>query len=158
MAPKKRANRPADTEADTDDKTEPRWDSSHRNLRLYLLPLKRWLPRQHPQLNNFIRYGYILNGKQEVVVHNTEHRDLIHSGNIEAGTFEKPFSMPIGSESEDESAISQDSGAASRPLSSKKLRTHTSTTTTEREEGDGENGYQDDDRRERNSHARRADA
>ena len=57
MAPKKRAGRPADTEADTDDKTEPCWDSSHRNLRLYLLPLKRWLPRQHPQLNNFIRYG-----------------------------------------------------------------------------------------------------
>ena len=39
---------------DSDNRPEPRWDSSLRNLRLYLIPLKRWLPRQHPQLNNFV--------------------------------------------------------------------------------------------------------
>ena len=33
---------------DKDDKEEdPEWDSNERNLMLYLLKLKRWLPRQH---------------------------------------------------------------------------------------------------------------
>ena len=142
MAPKKRAGRPADTEADTDDKTEPCWDSSHRNLRLYLLPLKRWLPRQHPQLNNFIRYGYILNGKQEVVVHNTEHQNLIQSGRFTVGTFEKPFRMPSSEEgdSSDDEEASLDSGALTHPPSARKPKskpTTEATTPRERETEDG---------------------
>ena len=51
----KRTKLPADIgDKDDSDKPEPQWDSSLRNLRLYLIPLKRWLPRQHPQLNNFV--------------------------------------------------------------------------------------------------------
>ena len=52
MGPKRGTKQPADND-DSDDNDKPTWDSNERNLMLYLLELKRWLPRQYPQLNNF---------------------------------------------------------------------------------------------------------
>ena len=54
MAPARGAKQPADT-AEDDTDVKPSWDSNERNLRLFLLKLSRWLPRQ---LNNFIRYSH----------------------------------------------------------------------------------------------------
>ena len=83
MAPK-RTNKHAES-SDDNDTDKPSWDSSERNLTLYLIELKRWLPRQHSQLNNFLRWGYIINGKQEVVVNDTDHKEqLINGGEMES--------------------------------------------------------------------------
>ena len=76
MAPK-RAKAVTNPDDSDDASDKPMWDSSERNLQLYLQPLKRWLPRQHPQLNNFLRYGYIINGKQETVVFDNDHKRLL---------------------------------------------------------------------------------
>ena len=89
MAPK-RATKPAESSNDNDTDT-PTWDSSERNLTLYLIELKRWLPRQHSQLNNFLCWGYIINGKQEVVVNDTDHKEQLIDGTATRGSFEKPF-------------------------------------------------------------------
>ena len=72
MAPARGTKLPADT-AEDDTDVKPTWDSNERNLRLFLLKLSRWLPRQHTQLNNFLRYGYIINSRQQVVVFDTVH-------------------------------------------------------------------------------------
>ena len=60
MAPKR--NYKSD---DTDDNNndDPSWDANDRNLMLYLLKLKRWIPKKHKQWLNFIRYGYIVNSR-----------------------------------------------------------------------------------------------
>ena len=58
MAPQ-RNKKPASDDNDNSEKDDPQWDANERNLLLYLLTLKRWLPNQHPQFKNFIRHGYI---------------------------------------------------------------------------------------------------
>ena len=79
MAPKRNAT-PVDAD-DTDDKPEePNWDSNERSLMLYLLMLKRWLPKQRTQFNNFIRFGFIINGRQEVVAFNDTHKSELQDG------------------------------------------------------------------------------
>ena len=90
MAPK-RAKQTTDTGDKDDSDKQPTWDSSLRNLRLYLLPLKRWLPRQHAQLNNFVRYGYIMNNKQEILVYNSDHQEQLQHNKLVPGSFEKPW-------------------------------------------------------------------
>ena len=100
MAPK-RAKAVTNPDDSDDASDKPMWDSSERNLQLYLQPLKRWLPRQHSQLNNFLRYGYIINGKQETVVFDNDHKRLLADGSIVAGSFESPWFQP-GEESDDE--------------------------------------------------------
>ena len=120
MAPK-RAKKP-DAPDDKDDKDDPSWDCNDRNLQLYLIPLKRWLPRQHSQLNNFLRFGYVLNSRQEVVVFDTDHKNQLQSGSFTPGTFEEPWlpaALRIDSEDESESEGSVDYTA---PLSSKKVQ------------------------------------
>ena len=90
MAPKRGAKPPPDND-DSDDNDKPSWDSNERNLMLYLLELKRWLPRQHPQLSNFLRFGFIINSRQQNVVFDIIHRQKLQDGTIEPGTFEKPY-------------------------------------------------------------------
>ena len=107
---------------DKDDKEEdPEWDSNERNLMLYLLKLKRWLPRQHSQFNNFVRFGFIINGRQEVVVFNDKHKTELQNGSFANGTFEHPCNIGLSeasdADSESASDVSQDEGAAERPLS-----------------------------------------
>ena len=126
MAPKHKG-KPAELSDNDNDK--PAWDSSERNLTLYLIELKRWLPRQHSQLNNFIRWGYIINGKQEVVVHDTDHKEQLINGNATRGSFEKPFTRSPMLESDESDDDSYDAGVATRPLSSRKIRQPTPTTT-----------------------------
>ena len=125
MAPKRAKAAVSDDNDDSSHK--PTWDSSERNLQLYLLPLKRWLPRQHPQLNNFLRFGYIMNSKQEAVVYDNDHKDLLKSGNFQAGTFESPWfhhtSLEGERSSDEDSEASLGSSAAARvPLSTKKIK------------------------------------
>ena len=124
MAPKPKA-----AELSDDDNDKPSWDSSERNLTLYLIELKRWLPRQHSQLNNFIRWGYIINGKQEVVVHDTDHQNQLIQGTATRGSFEKPYlrTQAFESDSDDDST---DGAALTRPLSSRKIRQPTTTEAT----------------------------
>ena len=59
MAPKRT---PAKTKADdTDDKdslSQPTYDNQLRNLMLFLVHLKRWLPRQVPGTSTFIKFYY----------------------------------------------------------------------------------------------------
>ena len=119
---------------DKDDKEEdPEWDSNERNLMLYLLKLKRWLPKQHPQFNNFIRYGFIINGRQEVVVFDKKQQTDLQSGDFAAGRFEHPCNVGLGTD-EDEDSEDEEGDAASttQPLSARKIRpipaTITSTT------------------------------
>ena len=97
MAPKRSADRKQPDDNDDNDKV-PTWDSTPRNLMLYLLKLRRWLPRQHPQLMSFLRHGYILNSKQEVVVYDDKHRDKLVAGTLSAGTFERPCAVGIAAE------------------------------------------------------------
>ena len=121
MAPK-RAKKP-DAPDDKDDKDDPSWDCNDRNLQLYLIPLKRWLPRQHSQLNNFLRFGYVLNSRQEVVVFDTDHKNQLQSGAFTPGTFEEPW-LPaaLRIDSEDESESEEGSVDVTAPLSSKKVQ------------------------------------
>ena len=117
---------------DKDDKEEdPEWDSNERNLMLYLLKLKRWLPKQHSQLNNFLRYGFIINGRQEVVVFDTDHQTDLQRGTFTAGSFEHPCNVGLGqesAESDGDSEASQD--APMQPLSARKIKPIPSATTT----------------------------
>ena len=134
MAPSRsrKAAAAADDKDDSSDK-QPRWDSSDRNIQLHLQALKRWLPRQHAQFNNFIRFGYIINSRQEVVVSDNDHKALLQSGALVPGTFEKPW-RPVESDSDEEDSYdSADSNVSStrlRPLSAKKVKPKTTTTTT----------------------------
>ena len=100
MAPNRGAKTPAQTDDSDDDDKKPNYDSNERNLKLYLQRLKRWLPQQHPQLKNFIRYGFILNSRQQVCVFSTSHKDALQMGAITAGTFEKPCTIGISEEEE----------------------------------------------------------
>ena len=126
MAPKLKG-KPAELSDDDNDK--PAWDSSERNLTLYLIELKRWLPRQHSQLNNFLRWGYIINGKQEVVVQDTDHKEQLIQGTATRGSFEESFICSRSIESDSSGDESVDAGAATRPLSARKIRKPTTTTT-----------------------------
>ena len=96
MAPKRTASR-KQTDNDDDDKQDPTWDSTPRNLMLYLLRLRRWLPRQHPKLMSYLRQGYILNSKQEVVVYDDNHKKHLIAGTVATGTFENPCRIRVSS-------------------------------------------------------------
>ena len=88
MAPK-RNQKPDDTDDnDTDD--DPSWDANDRNLMLYLLKLKRWIPKKHKQWLNFIRYGYIVSSRQEVICFSDNHKEALKEQALVTGTFEKP--------------------------------------------------------------------
>ena len=90
MAPKRTPAKPkADDTDDTDSQNKPTYDNQLRNLMLFLVHLKRWLPRQVPGTSTFIKYYYILNARQQVVVLDNKHIDDIESG-AEPGTFEAP--------------------------------------------------------------------
>ena len=90
MPPKRSIKPAADDNDDIDKETQPRWDANDRNLlHLYLLQLKRWLPKQHPQFNNFIRYGYIINSRQQTVVFDNDHKDKLQAGRMTAASFAK---------------------------------------------------------------------
>ena len=126
MAPK-RATKPAESSNDNDTDT-PTWDSSERNLTLYLIELKRWLPRQHSQLNNFLRWGYIINGKQEVVVSDTDHKEQLINGSAVRGSFEKPFTRIVNESESEDDEDSDYEAPATRPLSARKIRKPPTTT------------------------------
>ena len=66
MAPKRGANAP-ELFDDSDITKRPSWDSNDRNLKLWLIHLKRWIPLQQKQFNNFIRYAYIINGAKKLL-------------------------------------------------------------------------------------------
>ena len=87
MAPK-RSQKPDDTDDNDNNNDNPTWDSNDRNLMLYLLKLKRWIPKQHKQWNNFARFGYIVNSRQEVVCFSDTHKESLKSG-FRAGTFSR---------------------------------------------------------------------
>ena len=123
MAPSR--SKPAAEANDKDDSdNKPIWDSSDRNIQLHLQALKRWLPRQHSQFNNFIRYGYIINSRQEVVVSDIDHKNRLLNGTLIQGTFERPWRREEGSDDAD-SDDSEDGSSGSgklRPLSVKKVK------------------------------------
>ena len=135
MAPKRKPK--ANSTDDTDDKQDdqaPTWDTNERNLMLFLLKLRRWLPKQHAQFNNFIRYGFIINGKQEVVVFNDNHRTDLQNSRLKPGTFESPCLVGVETESdeagdEESSEEEEEEIDGSAPLSSRKLKPITATTT-----------------------------
>ena len=96
MAPY-RGSKAAAQAADNDDNDQPDWDSSSRNLALFLLKLKKWLPRQHASVNTFIRFGFILNSRQKVVVFDSDHKARLQAGGLAAGTFENPCQITVAS-------------------------------------------------------------
>jgi len=136
MAPKQRGAK-TDTTNDSDNDKKPSWDSNDRNLKLWLLHLKRWLPLQLKHFNNFIRYAYTINARQETVVFDNDHSDKLTKGSLEGGTFEAPcmISNADGDASEDEyddedDESSEDSGEEreaspirpTEPLSAARIR------------------------------------
>ena len=118
----------ADDKDDSSDK-QPKWDSSDRNIQLHLQALKRWLPRQHAQFNNFIRYGYIINSRQEVVVCDIDHKNQLQNGSLTPGSFEEPWQLYASNTSDDEASDdSTESLGGTRPLSAKKVKPTPTTT------------------------------
>ena len=124
MAPQ-RSRKAAEADDNDDSSDQPKWDSSDRNIQLHLQSLKRWLPRQHSQFNNFIRYGYIINARQEVVVCDNDHKEQLLNGTLVPGLFEQPWQHSAAGDSSDE-ADSEDStdsrASALHPLSAKKIK------------------------------------
>ena len=115
MAPPRAAKTP--DKDDSDDKV-PSWDSNYRNLKLWLLHLKRWLPLQLKQFNNFIRFGYIINSRLETVVFDNDHSDMLTDASLTAGTFEQPCMVKNGdggpSEDEDSGEEEEEEEAPER--------------------------------------------
>ena len=131
MAPPKQSQKPDDTD-DNDNCDNPNWDANDRNLMLYLINMRRWLPKQHKQFNNFVRFGYIINSRQEVVCFSDNHKESLKKG-FNAGTFDHPCMAGLKSldESEDsEGDSSVDSAALTHPPSARKVRPEKSTTPT----------------------------
>ena len=128
MPPKRSIKPAADDNDDIDKETQPRWDANDRNLLLYLLQLKRWLPKQHPQFNNFIRYGYIINSRQQTIVFDNDHKTQLQDGRMVAASFEAPCTAGLedASSSEDEGG-SLDSGALTHPPSARKPKSKPTT-------------------------------
>ena len=112
MAPPKRSQKPDDTD-DNDNYDNPNWDANDRNLMLYLIKMRRWLPKQHKQFNNFVRFGYIINSRQEVVCFSDNHKESLKKG-FNAGTFDHPCMAGLKSldESEDSEGDSSVDSAA----------------------------------------------
>ena len=124
MAPK-RSQKPDDTDDNDNNYDNPTWDSNYRNLMLYLLKLKRWLPKQHKQWNNFVRFGYIVNSRQEVVCFSDTHKEDLKKG-FRAGTFEAPCMAGLkGEDAEDDDDSSVDSSALTHPPSARKPKSTT---------------------------------
>ena len=89
--PPKRGSKPKADSDDNDESDKPSYDSNERNLRLYLLEMKRWLPRKHVQLNNLLRWSFIMNSRQEVIVYDTDQQDKLQDGTIVRGSFEELY-------------------------------------------------------------------
>ena len=124
MAPNRGTKKPADTD-DSDDDKKPNYDCNDRNLQLFLQELKRWLPRQHSQLKNFLRYGFIINSRQEVLVFDDDHKQALQNGTLAAGTFEKPCTIGLEDDGETSDVYDSDGDvAAALPaeLSARKIR------------------------------------
>ena len=132
MAPSKRAPKIPESD-DSDDDNKPSWDSNTRNLRLYLLKLQRWITRQHKQFPNFIRYGFTLNAKSEVIVFDDKHQEMLQDGSLPAGSFEAPCKVTNRDESSEEDAsesedeLEEEEADTTAPLSSAAIRRHSRT-------------------------------
>ena len=121
--PLPRGKKPAADDNDDSDKDgDPKWDANERNLLVYLLALKRWLPKQHPQFKNCIRYGYIINSRQQTIVFDDNHREELNDGVAIAGTFEDPCiaGLKHHDDSSHDSDASVDSSALTHPPSERK--------------------------------------
>ena len=126
MAPK-RSQKPDDTD-DNDNYDSPSWDANDRNLMLYLIKMRRWLPKQHKQFNNFVRFGYIINNRQEVMCFTDSHKEALKRG-FNAGTFEKPCMAGLEEAEDSEGDSSVDSASLTHPPSARKGKPDKTTTT-----------------------------
>ena len=77
-----------DNQNDSDKR--PTWDTSDNQLALWLLNLKRWLPRQNTAYSTLIKHGTALD-KRHIICVSVNHVDRHRLKLIQPGTFEAPF-------------------------------------------------------------------